>query len=238
VDPSGRFLYVPSYLSFQILAYSIDSASGVLTQIPGSPFPAGREPFSAATDVTGRFLYVSNQGGGLSAYTIDAVSGALTEIAGSPFPAGPEPSGVAVHPSGRFVYVSNQTTDTTFEFSIDPVTGGLAQIGATAPIMGAVVSITVEPSGKFAYATDGLAYTIDSATGVLTQIASPPFPLGPIPFSIAAEPSDKFVYVADQSGGVWAFSIDPSTGVLASVTGSPFAAGTTPISVATTGQIR
>jgi DNA-binding beta-propeller fold protein YncE len=176
--------------------------------------------------------------GGVSAYSIDVSSGSLTQITGSPYPAGPEPSGVAVDPSGRFVYVSNETTDTTIEFAIDAVTGALTQIGSTTPLMGAVPSITVEPSGRFAYATDGLAYTIDSTTGALTQISSPPFAPGPIPFSITADLSGKFIYIADQGGGVSAFTIDPSTGILTPMTGSPFSAGTAPISVTTTGKIQ
>jgi 6-phosphogluconolactonase (cycloisomerase 2 family) len=233
---------VPNYSSFQVFAYTIDPVTGALGSIPGSPFPAAREPVAAAVDPTGRFVYVACQNGpilgGVSAYSIDAFSGALTQIAGSPFPAGPEPSSVVVDPSGRFVYVSNQSTDTTFEFAIDAVTGGLTQIGATTPMMGAAVSITVEPSGRFAYATDGLAYTIDSTTGVLTQIASPPFATGAIPFSITADASGKFIYVASQGGEVSAYTIDPGTGILTPVTGSPFAAGSTPISVVTTAAIQ
>lgn len=242
VDPSGRFLYVPNYSSFQVFAYSVDPASGTLTQISGSPYAAAREPFSATVDPTGRFVYVACQNGpiygGLSAYSIDVVSGSLTEIAGSPYPAGPEPSGVVVDPSGRFVYVSNQSTDTTFEFAIDAVTGGLTQIGATTPIMGAAVSITVEPSGRFAYATDGLAYTIDPTTGALSQITGASFAPGPIAFSITADPSGKFIYIADQGGGVSAYTIDPGTGILTPVVGAPFSAGASPISVWTTARIQ
>jgi len=71
---------------------------------------------------------------------------------------------------------------------------------------------------------------------ILTQIAAPPFLAGSVPFSIAAEASGKFVYVADKSGGVPAFTVDPATGGLAPIAGSPFAAGTNSISVATIGK--
>jgi 6-phosphogluconolactonase (cycloisomerase 2 family) len=245
VDPSGRFLYVPNFGAFNVSAYSIDPTSGALAPIPGSPFPAAREPVSAAVDPSGRFLYVANQNGslgGLSAYAIDPLTGVLTQIAGSPFPAGPEPSGVAVDPSGRFVYVANQSTNTTFEFAIDPTTGALAEIGMTL-LTGAGVAVTVEPSGRFAYVTDGFnnnvaAYSIDPTKGTLTQITGSPFATGSIPFSITADLSGKFMYVASQGDGVSAYTIDTATGTLTPVTGSSFPAGSAPISVTTTGKIQ
>ena len=240
VDSSGRFLYVPTYTSRQVFGYSIDQTKGSLTPIPGSPFPAPNEAFNAAVDPTGRFLYVACQGAGtgVSAYTIDVTTGALSPITGSPFPAGPEASGIVVDPSGRFVYVSNQSMDTTYQFSINPVFGSLTQIGATPALSGVGVAIAVEPTGKYAYITDGLGFAIDSTAGTLSQISGPPFVTGSIPFSITVDPSGKFVYVANQGGGVSAYTIDLTTGSLASVAGSPFGAGTAPTSVATTGSIQ
>lgn len=44
IDPSGRFVYVPSAGSSVIYALSIDSATGALTAVPGSPFPSGASP--------------------------------------------------------------------------------------------------------------------------------------------------------------------------------------------------
>ena len=41
-----------------VSAYSIDSTTGTLTPVAGSPFPAGVNPISVAVDPTGRFAYV------------------------------------------------------------------------------------------------------------------------------------------------------------------------------------
>ena len=46
VDPTGRFAYLANANSGNISAYSINATTGVLTLVPGSPFPAGGEPFS------------------------------------------------------------------------------------------------------------------------------------------------------------------------------------------------
>jgi 6-phosphogluconolactonase (cycloisomerase 2 family) len=152
---------------------------------------------------------------------------------------------VVVDPSGRFVYVANQTTNTTFEFAIDAVTGALTQIGATPPPgpASAGVGAAVEPSGRFAYVTDGFnnnvaAYSIDLATGTLTQITGSPFAAGSLPSLIAADLSGKFVYVANRGDGVMAYRLDLASGSLTAVTGSPFAAGIAPNSVTTTAKIQ
>jgi DNA-binding beta-propeller fold protein YncE len=55
-----------------ISGYTIDSTTGALTAISGSPFPdgIGTSPYSLAVDPTGKFAYVANNGGGVSGYTI------------------------------------------------------------------------------------------------------------------------------------------------------------------------
>jgi 6-phosphogluconolactonase (cycloisomerase 2 family) len=54
VDPSGRFAYVanqgiPAVEPGSISVLAIDSTTGALAPVPGSPFPAGRLPFALAT---------------------------------------------------------------------------------------------------------------------------------------------------------------------------------------------
>jgi len=49
VDPSGKFAYVTNQITNNVSAYVIDSFSGVLTPISGSPFAAGTFPISVAT---------------------------------------------------------------------------------------------------------------------------------------------------------------------------------------------
>jgi 6-phosphogluconolactonase len=66
----------------------------MLTQITGSPFPAGSNIFLIAADLSGKFVYVANQGGGVTAYRSDLVTGSLTVVAGSPFEAGTPPVSV------------------------------------------------------------------------------------------------------------------------------------------------
>lgn len=131
LDPAGKFLYVSIgggdafYCpSRSIYAYSIDATSGVITQIPGSPFTAGITPFSVAAEASGRFLFVANgSSNSVSAYSIDPDTGVLTEVAGSPFPTPAAPFFVVADPSAMYLYVG--TAPGIVGFTIDQTTGEL-----------------------------------------------------------------------------------------------------------------
>jgi 6-phosphogluconolactonase (cycloisomerase 2 family) len=240
-DPSGKFAYVANGTMDNIAAYSVDTTTGALTAIAGSPFAAGGGPVSTAVDPSGRFVYAANyRSYEVSAYSIDAVTGALTEIAGSPFwlePGGP--SDITIDPSGRFVFVAIFDTDLLKAFSIDASTGALTEaVGSPFGGVSSPTSIAIDPSGQHIYVSnqrtdDVTAYFINTVTGALSERPSSPFATGDHPVSIAIEPSGKYVYVVNMYGGnVSAFSIQTSTGDLLAVPGSPYALGMTPMSVA------
>lgn len=240
-DPSGKFAYVANGTMDNIAAYSVNTRTGALTEIAGSPFAAGGGPGSTAVDPSGRFIYAANyRSYEVSAYSIDAVTGALTEIAGSPFwlkPGGP--SAIAIDPSGRFVYVAIFDTDLLKAFSTNASTGGLTEVFGS-PIGGVSfpTSMAIDPSGRYIYVSnqrtdDVTAYIINAVTGALSERPSSPFATGEHPVSIAIEPSGKYVYVVNMySGNISAFSIQTSTGDLLAVPGSPYELGMTPMSVA------
>ena len=74
-------------------------------------------------------------------------------------------------------------------------------------------------------------YTIDATTGALTPITGSPVATGVGPESVTVDPTGKYAYVADRSGGVSEYTIDATTGTLTPITGSPVAAGFDPHSV-------
>ena len=89
---TGGFAYVANCGSVcggigsgNVSAYTIDGTTGALiSNIPGSPFPAGAGSNSATVHPTGQFAYVSSYGSNsVSAYTINGTTGALTPVAGS-----------------------------------------------------------------------------------------------------------------------------------------------------------
>lgn len=170
----GRYLYqtyvepsVSDQLSgqLQLAGFSIDSASGALSAVPGSPvsttiqagtsFPIGQP---MVIDPTGNFLYVSYSSpvvngsqGDVAAFSIDPSSGALTAVPGSPFSLSGTPFSVAIDASGKFLIVSATGTGNCLDvFSIDRGTGTLALV-AGSPFVGCG-GIAADPSGPFVYA--------------------------------------------------------------------------------------
>ena len=251
VDPTGRFAYVPNFCggfvdSGSISAFMIDSTSGSLNPIPGSPFAllSGTGATSAVIDPTGKFLYATLSAynfGAVAGFAINAVSGALTPISGSPFAEGFPVSPLAIDPTGKFAYMEQTATSNTIllGFAIDSTTGFLSSVPGSPFPAGSLFPITVDPTGKFAYASDPsagvLAFAIDGTTGTLTPIPGSPFP-ALLAISVTIDPASKFAYVVDNScgfpadGTVTGFTIDGSSGALTQI-GSPFPAGSCPQSM-------
>ena len=128
VDPSGHFAYVASgsmYVSSpnNVSVYTINSATGTLTAIPGSPVATVLNPRSVTVDPTGQFAYVSSASSSyVAAYAVNRATGALTPVPGSPFFVGGGSLSITVDPTGRFAYVG------LAPYSINPSTGVLTAI--------------------------------------------------------------------------------------------------------------
>jgi 6-phosphogluconolactonase (cycloisomerase 2 family) len=234
VNPSGTLVYVADY-NGNIAAYSIDALSGTLTPVQGSPFATGSNsyPWSVAVDPNGKFLYVSNNSG-IGVYRIDGSTGALAAVTGSPFGGVCGPRGLAV--SGSFLHVASACgNDSVYGFTVNATTGGLTPLAGspfTQASGGTLLSVAVDPSGRFLYATNPNnstveAYSIESGTGALTAVTGSPFAAGGSnPNSVTVDPSGTFVYVANYySNSISAFILDSSTGALTAVPGSPFPVG-------------
>jgi 6-phosphogluconolactonase len=87
VDPLGIFVYVTLPATNQVAGFSINTSSGVLTAVAGSPFAAGAGA-SAMAATLGEYLYVANPGAGsISGYNINQTTGVLTPLGASPFAA-------------------------------------------------------------------------------------------------------------------------------------------------------
>lgn len=141
----GSFLYVPNRDSETVSAFSIASGAGQvageLSTIPGSAYPTGLGPVSAAVDPSGQFLYVADENSNqISGYRIRAGTGTLTALTNSPYNTGAEPIYVAISPTNKFLYVSNHGAASLSAYSIAPATGNLV------PASGAVVT-GGQPSG-------------------------------------------------------------------------------------------
>jgi 6-phosphogluconolactonase (cycloisomerase 2 family) len=103
IDPSGQFLFVTDSVNGEVVAYTINQTTGVLTPFTtGSPFMTGDptgEPIPISIDPSGHFLYVGNTfGDSISIFTVNTTTGQLTPITGSPlsFAPGLGPNAIAI----------------------------------------------------------------------------------------------------------------------------------------------
>ena len=250
-DPSGKFAYVANGTMDKIAAYSVDTETGALTEVAGSPFPAGYGPVSIAVDPAGKFAYVANgRSYNISAFSVNSATGALTEVPGSPFPGGFSLASIAVDPSGKYAYATAFSDNRVLEYSVNTETGVLTQLaGSPYTMVYSPIHIAIEPSGRFVYVTGRgvrdddkiTAFSINAATGALAEVPGSPYLMGFYLESIAIDPSGKYVYVAMHNSfnhHVLAYSINAATGALTEVPGSPFETGITPESIATARRCR
>ena len=259
----------------------IPCGSGAGCSINNNNFRAGTNPVSVTVDPSAKFVYVANQiGNDVSAYRINAVTGALTQIlcgggtgcVGDNFQAlgASGASSIVVDPSlGKFAYMANAFSNDVSAFTINAATGALVQVscglglacgGANFLAGTRPLSVTVDPSAKFAYvansaSNDVSAYTVNAVTGALTQIPcgsgagcniNNNILAGTRPLSVTIDPSGKVVYVANSgSGDVSAYRINVATGALTQIScgggagcnGNNFQAGNSPLSITTTRKI-
>jgi YVTN family beta-propeller protein len=219
---------------------TMNAINGLVAQISASDV--------AAAGTAAVTVFNPGPGGGTSnALTFTINSGAV------------DPQSIAVDPAGKFAYVASEGCD--FEgyvsmYTINPTTGALASIGPPVPSNDDFTdSVTVDPSGKFAYVassgdaetSDGSVaiYTINATTGALTSTTGGLIGTGvngtPDFFnSTTFDPSGKFAYAAEggafpaggfgSSSSVSMFTVNSTTGALTSI--GMIAAGAGPDSVA------
>jgi len=228
---TGAFVYTGgngySGSSAPVSGYAINTTSGTLSLVSGSPFGLPGRLVSITGDPTGKFVYVTTDDGSLSAFTVDSQAGSLTPVAGSPYTA---PTGgssywgngklLAIDPAGKYLYVAGGSQ--LYGFSIDAGSGALTAISGS-PFALSASAVAVDPSDQYLAVYNGSgvqSYTINSGTGALTAAGTRASGCGGSHMTF--EPSGHFLYGTTGSG-IAACSFDSSSGALAAVTGSPFA---------------
>jgi 6-phosphogluconolactonase (cycloisomerase 2 family) len=137
VDASDQFLYVVNTSAFNpppyqstignISAFAIDSSTGALSVVPGSPFTStqGNGPAAIAVDPSGTFVYAASPGSSDSiwCFTITPTNGVLVEVPKSPFnlPAGGQFA--MFDTTGGFFYIGTESGAAIEGYTYNPSTG-------------------------------------------------------------------------------------------------------------------
>lgn len=225
-------------------AFRMNSATGGIAEVPGSPFNAGLVPNQLIVDPTGRFVFVTNQESeDVTAFAIDHSTGALAQLPGSPFLIGAQPVTAAVDPTGRFFYVFATSNvygadqELLYEYTIDAITGVLT-LSSPSPTtwefgQGILISnITFDSGGNYAYlgqiqsgmfGAPTLICAVDFGSGNLSITGSvQPANNGEANY-IAVSPTGSFLYSGNAAGNVAnAFAISAIGGQLTEISGSPY----------------
>jgi hypothetical protein len=249
IDPTGKYLLVSNSLSGNVSVFSIDSSSGALTAVAGSPFfTGGQNPGEMLMPASGDLLYVSDAGSGIvTAFTFSNTTGVLTRV-GSPNYSGAGAAGLAVDSSGSYLYVANASAVNNPPNSIGNISG--FNINRTAgPSYGSLSAITGSPftsiagsgpthlvlasNGNFLFATtSGAAYSVWAfsigETGALTPTINSPFSVQSGNLFALIDSTGGFLYIGS-STGIQGYTYDQNTGQPTIVTDSPFSTnGTSP----------
>lgn len=217
VSPDGRWLAV--VLTYEgphgsVAIFSIESKTGELTAVEGSPFPA-RDPEGADGNAAGVDINCASDRvfvgegtcflGGcttiVDVLSIDPDTRVLTPIEGSPFMPGVgwNSNVPLLSPDDSLLFVSNTFGHSVTVFTVEQ-DGSLTLLSGS-PFdtgKGGANGMAADPDGRFLYFTSGVqgpdsavgVFTVDSG-GALTLVPGSPFPEGrpeSIMFSLAAYP--------------------------------------------------
>ncbi|HMS85574.1 MAG TPA: beta-propeller fold lactonase family protein [Nitrospira sp.] len=231
---AGLVVYVTNSGANSVSGYTVNSSSGGLTTLAGSPFLGIPTPSAIAVSSDGLFAYVANnQTNQVTAFRIGTngtlVLGDSTSGNRNPVSVGTTPRALVISKDSQFLYVANSGSDDVTVFKIGA--GGVLTLVPQAegrpskPIgegVSSPIALAVSPNGKFLYVATNTSnmittFQVDSS-GVLTLVQ----PTGPAKNPIAsggtgltaialAPPNGQFLYVTNEtSNNVTVFRVESS----------------------------
>jgi 6-phosphogluconolactonase (cycloisomerase 2 family) len=241
---AARYAYVANQSANTISAYQIDSTTGGLTQIVGSPYTLSCiAPIALTVDPNGVYLYVAcNSSNTVEVFQIDqtlgtTTSGSLT-VATVLIATGNGPIAMTIDPTNTYLYVANETDNTVSAYTLSS--------GSATPISGSPYTVGRGPAalaenadGTYLYVTnftDGTvsALAVDTTTGQLTGVSGQPYTAGLGALAVAIDPMGQFLYTANRTAATLsAYTITSTTGQLTAAPGSPLATGSLPQALVT-----
>lgn len=226
MDPGGNFLYVANASSNNISVFSIDSGSGALTQVTGSPFFIKATPLAMQITPSGSYLYVSiaagNVGNNGSILAFSVNSGVLENLS-PPLTStdGVNPNGLAIDPTGTYLYVANTQSNS---ISIFAISASGTPPGSLTPIQGSPlddtyndpVALLIDAKGQYLYVADQgsnnvAVYSISNGLPVALTTSTTTFAFATesTPSVLAEDPNGRYLFVGNEGSpsGIQAFGV-------------------------------
>ncbi len=178
----GNYFYAGGDSGSSFAGFSVDTGTGVLTGLAGTPFDSVNDyPLAYATDLSGRLFLTNWNTNDVRVFTTS--SGVPAAASGNPFPSGLS-QGIQgiLHPSG-FYMVADRGSDQVGVYQISG-TGAATTLTAVAgsPFLSGgsfTDALALNASGNFLFAANGLDYNIttfavNTSTGVLSGATTQP----------------------------------------------------------------
>ncbi len=200
----------------QINVYRVDSQTGALTQIPNSPYPAGRNPSGLVIAPNGSVLYeINHDDNTVESFGIGTDAKLYPQHTYTT--PGSEPVAISINQAGTFLFVVDFYGPIFTDQNPGP---------------GAVVVYPINADGSLGTA---VTQTLPSS------LSASYFALDTAPSAISVLPGGSGIYITEtltaaaasicgNQGGLVALSVS-SSGTLSPLAGSPYCAGTTPSSL-------
>jgi len=187
---ANYFLYATDFSDPDggVSGYTVNTSTGVLTPIAGSPFPTLPDSGPSGIVFDGFFVYVAlSKANSIAVFSADQISGVLTPVAGSPFPTGNNPSSLVVT-LGPVLYVLNRDDHTISGYNVNLSSGFLTSSNGS-PFAAGTATGEITLAGNFLYAADTtanaiLAFAVDPILGSLTPVPGSPFPANASPLAL------------------------------------------------------
>ena len=190
----NNLLYASNAASNSVSAFTINTGTGVLTAVAGSPFPTsvvddiGHSGISLAVTPDGEFLYAGSTGfdgqffGSITIFSINTSTGALTMVGSAPVSSGGPVYSMKVTPDGKFLAAALAQTSQIAVFAIQ--SDGTLQAVTNSPFTlssdpATGVDINCDSNLLFAGSATENIYAFNiSSDGQLTPVTGSPFATG------------------------------------------------------------
>ena len=178
----GAYVYAGGNSGAAIAGFSVNSGSGMLTALGGSPFNSGGpNPVAYATDASGRIFAVNADANTVRAFT--TTSGVPTAAAGNPFTAGGLATGVhgVLHPAGFYMVADRSSRVGVYMISGSGSATTMANVSGSPFATGGSFTdaIALTPNGAFLVAANGnsrnlTVFGVNAGTGSLSTVLVQP----------------------------------------------------------------
>jgi 6-phosphogluconolactonase (cycloisomerase 2 family) len=236
--------------------YAVDSGSGAMRTGVASVSTGGVAPVSMAVTSDYANLYVANAGSKTIVHFTIGLDGGLTQKDSVTLSA--TPVAIAVNTADTYLYVVSGTASSTLtEYALSSGTIGTAAIASeplTVPgfasdtIISTGVTVLVDNAAVYVTAYDQSAYNPGGSTtstanpgwifgyavgsgGALTPSANSPYQAGVKPSAIAADPTNRYVYVTDYASSQLIGYAILDGSILRFLTNGPFTTGNEPSAI-------